>query len=57
MDTAWEFVDIGLLSAQIEDSDLRVGHTTVESRLRVWLQIVSRPVEKNDTVLLTLFLQ
>ena len=28
-----EFVDIGTLSSEIEDSDLRVWDTTVESRL------------------------
>jgi len=32
-----EFVDIGTLSSKIEDTNLRVGHTTVESRLGVGL--------------------
>lgn len=32
-----EIVDIGLLSSEIEDSDLWVGDTTVESGLRIWL--------------------
>jgi hypothetical protein len=33
-----EFVDIGTLASEIEDADLRVGYTTVETRLRVWLR-------------------
>ena len=37
MDTERELVDIGTLATKIEDSDLRVGHTTVEARLGVWL--------------------
>jgi len=32
-----EFVDVGPLTAQIEDADLRVGYTTVVPRLGVWL--------------------
>jgi len=32
-----EIVDIGLLSSEIEDSDLWVWNTTVESGLRIWL--------------------
>ena len=37
MDAAREFVDVGSLASEIEDADLWVGHTTVEARLRVWL--------------------
>ena len=29
--TAWEFVDVCALAAKIEDTDLWVWHTTVES--------------------------
>jgi hypothetical protein len=32
-----EFVDIGTLSSKIEDTDLGVRHTTVESRFGIWL--------------------
>jgi hypothetical protein len=35
--TAWEFVDICALSAEIEDADFGIWHTTVEAGLRVWL--------------------
>ena len=35
--TEGELVDIGLLATEIEDTDLRVGDTTVETRLGVWL--------------------
>lgn len=35
-----EIIDIGLLSSEIEDSNLWVGNTTVESGLRIWLEIV-----------------
>ena len=37
MDAEGEFVDIGTLATQIENSDLRVGDTTIESRLGIWL--------------------
>jgi hypothetical protein len=37
----WEFVDIGTLAAEIEDSNLGVGYPTVEAGLRVWLFRVS----------------
>jgi len=37
MDACWEFVDAGLLPAQVENTDLRIGHTTVEARLGIWL--------------------
>lgn len=39
MDAEREIVDICALSAEIEDSDLWVGDTTVESGLRVWLKL------------------
>ena len=37
MDTSWKFVDAGLLPAQVEDADFRVGDTTVEAGFGVWL--------------------
>ena len=37
MDTEWEFINIGTLAAKVEDSDLRIGDTTVETGFRVWL--------------------
>jgi len=37
VDAEREFVDIGTLSPKIEDTNLGVRYTTVESRLRVWL--------------------
>lgn len=39
VDTGREVVDVGLLAAKIEDTDLRVGHTTVEARLGVRLTV------------------
>lgn len=39
VDAERKLVDIGTLATEIEDSDLRVGHTTVESRLGVRLEI------------------
>lgn len=37
VDAEREFVNIRTLSAKIEDTDLWVRDTTVESGLRVWL--------------------
>ena len=37
VDTKGEFIDVGTLAAEIEDADLRVGDTTVEARLGIWL--------------------
>jgi len=37
VDAEREFVDVGAFTAEIEDTDLRVGHTTVEARLGVRL--------------------
>ena len=37
VDAARELIDIGTLAAQVEDADLRVWHTAVESRLGVRL--------------------
>ena len=37
VDAEGELVDVRTLSAKIEDTDLWVGDTTVESGLRVWL--------------------
>ena len=39
VDTEGEVIDLGALPAQIEDSDLGVGDTTVEPGLRVRLEI------------------
>ena len=39
MDAERELVDIRTLSSKIEDPNLGVGDTTVESRFRVRLQI------------------
>jgi len=44
----WELVDIGSLSSKIEDSNLRVRHTSVESRLWVWLQMVSMRLDEGN---------
>ena len=38
MDAQGEVVHVGLLTTQIEDANLGVGHTTVEPRLRVRLE-------------------
>ena len=38
MDAERELVDVRTLSAKIENTNLWVWDTTVESRLRVWLQ-------------------
>ena len=38
MDAEREVIDLGALSAQIEDSDLGIGDTTVEPGLRVRLE-------------------
>lgn len=37
VDACWELVDVRTLAAKIENANLWVWHTTVESRLRVWL--------------------
>ena len=37
MDAEGKFIDVGALAAQVEDTDLGVGNTTVESRLWIWL--------------------
>jgi len=37
VNTERKFVDIGTLSSKIEDSNLGVRYTTVESRLWIWL--------------------
>lgn len=38
MNAGGELVDVRTLTAKIEDANLGVGHTTVETRLRVGLQ-------------------
>ena len=52
MHTAWEFVNVGALAAEIEDADLRVWHTAVETRLRVWLCRVIWSVRSSHQFLL-----
>jgi hypothetical protein len=42
MHTGGEVVNTGLLTAQIEDADLRVGNTTIEARLGVRLEVKAR---------------
>ena len=42
MDAERELIDVCALATQIEDSDLCVGHTSVEARLRVWRGISDR---------------
>ena len=37
MNAEWEFVNVGSLTAKIEDSDLRIWNTTVEAGLGVGL--------------------
>jgi hypothetical protein len=37
VDAEREFIDIGTLAAEIEDADLRIGHTTVEAGFWIWL--------------------
>jgi len=39
VDASWELVDVGTLTAQVEDTDLWVGYTTVEAGLWVWLAV------------------
>ncbi len=37
MYTEREFINVGALATEVEDSDLRIGHTAVETRLWIWL--------------------
>lgn len=37
VDAGREFIDVRTFTAQIEDADLGVWHTTVEAGFRVWL--------------------
>ena len=37
VDAAGEFIDVGTLATEVENSDLGVGHTTVEARFGVGL--------------------
>lgn len=51
--TGGEVVNAGLLTAQIEDTDLGVGNTTVEARLGVRLEmrkrmLVNRSLPRHD---------
>jgi len=39
VDTCWELVDVGALTAQVEDTNLWVWDTTVEAGLWVWLAV------------------
>lgn len=47
MDAERELVDTSALAAQVEDTNLRVGHTTVEARLGV------RLLKKSSLVLIS----
>ena len=38
VDAEGKFVDICTLATEVEDTNLRVGYTTVESRLGIWLK-------------------
>ena len=38
MNAEGKFVDICTLATEVEDPNLRVGYTTVESRLGIWLK-------------------
>lgn len=38
MNAEREVIDVGTLAAQVEDANLRIRHTTVESRL--WVRLV-----------------
>ena len=40
MDTGWEFTESGLLLTDVIHSELGVWHTTVESRLWIWLVLL-----------------
>jgi hypothetical protein len=33
-----KFVDICTLATEVEDTNLRIGYTTIESRFWIWLQ-------------------
>lgn len=37
MDAEGEFIDVGTLAAQVENADFRIGDTTVEAGLGIWL--------------------
>ena len=37
VNTCREFIDTSALAAKIEDTDLRIGYTTVEAGFWVWL--------------------
>ena len=38
MDAKRELINVGTLAAKVEDSDLRIGYTTVETGFGVWLE-------------------
>ena len=40
MDTGWEFCELGLLFTDVIHSKLGVWHTTIESRLWIWLVLL-----------------
>lgn len=53
-----KFVDIGTLAAEVEDADLWIGYTTVESRFRVRLEksvenVQSEVGERIESILTT----
>ena len=37
MDAEREFIDVGSLAAEIEDTNLGIGYTAVEARFGIWL--------------------
>jgi len=49
VDAERELVDVGTLTAQVEDANLGVGHTTVESRLRVRLVLAVAVTSRRTT--------
>lgn len=46
MNTKGEFIDVRSLAAKVENADLGVGHTAIETGLRIWLfkeiEVISR---------------
>ena len=56
VDAEREVIDLGALSAQIEDSDLGVGDTTVEPGLRIRLESYTLALYSYQDFLLGIFL-
>ena len=38
MNAEWEFIDVCTLATEVEDTNLGIGYTTVESRFWIWLE-------------------